>query len=76
LAPLPQSVCGVNVEQVRTQLVPLHVADPFVGTGHATHEVVPHELVDELLEHVPLHECVPGGQAQPPLWQAIPPVQT
>jgi hypothetical protein len=73
LVPLPQSVWGVNVEHASPQLVPSHVADPPVGTGHAAHDVVPQELVDELLEHTPLHACDPGGQAQPPLAQTMPP---
>jgi hypothetical protein len=34
--------------------VPLHVALPPVGAGHAVHEVVPQLLGDVLLEHVPL----------------------
>jgi hypothetical protein len=55
------------------QLVPLHVAEPLFGIGHAPHEVVPHEPVDELLTHAPEHSCVPAGQAQWPLWHVLPP---
>ena len=44
--------------------MPLQVATPPpVGTGHAVHDVVPQEFVDELLEHIPPHKCVPGGHA-------------
>ena len=55
LLPLPQSVSGESVEQASTQLVPLQVTDPPVGTGHAVQDVVPHEFVDELLEQLAPH---------------------
>jgi hypothetical protein len=58
----------VNVEQARPQFVPSHVAEPPVGTGHALQDE-PQVLVDELLEHVLPHRCVPEGQAHAPLWQ-------
>jgi hypothetical protein len=32
--------------------VPLHVALPLLGTGHATHDVVPQELTELLLTQV------------------------
>ena len=54
--------------------MPLQVAVPLVGTGHAVHDVapVPHVAVDVLLSHVPLQECVPPGQPQPPPRHTLP----
>jgi hypothetical protein len=70
LLPLPHTESGLGHDA--PQLVPLHVADPPLGTGQAAHDVAPHELVDVLLEHVPPHECVPEAHAHPPLWQVSP----
>jgi hypothetical protein len=53
--------------------VPLHVAVPFDGTGHAEHDVGPHDAVDELPEQTPLHSCVLAGQAHRPPWHVFPP---
>jgi hypothetical protein len=55
--------------------VPLHVALPPVGTGHAVHELVPQLLIELLLTHVPLHAWEPLGHAHVPLWQVVPPAQ-
>ncbi len=55
--------------------MPLQVADPAEGEAQAVQDVVPQELVDELLEHALPHRCVPDGQAQAEPWQVIPPLQ-
>jgi hypothetical protein len=46
------------------QLVPSHVAAPFVGAGQAVHELVPHDPVEALLEQVLPHRWVPAVHAQ------------
>src|SRR3974390_1108802 len=56
--------------------VPSHVADPPKGDGHAVQEVVPHELVDVLLEHTPLQGCDPTGHTHFEPWQTVRPMQT
>ena len=55
--------------------VPLHVAVPPVGTGHAVHDVVPQLATEALLTQVPLHGCMPTGQAHAPFWHVVPPAQ-
>jgi hypothetical protein len=44
--------------------VPLHVALPFEGTGHAVQDA-PQVLVELLLSHVPPQLCVPLAQHLP-----------
>lgn len=70
---------GVAWLQDAPQLVPSHVAIPFVGIGHSLHDA-PHELVDELFRQVvadPTPQlCVPAGHTQLPPWQTVPPEQT
>ena len=46
------------------QLVPSHVAVPFVGTGHAVHEVVPQPITLVLSTHAAPHWCEPAGHTQ------------
>ena len=47
--------------------VPLHVALPFAGTGHAVHDV-PHGVAGALLAtHDPPQLCLPEAQ-HPPVW--------
>jgi hypothetical protein len=70
LLPLPHTESGLPHDW--PQLVPLQVADPPLGAGHAVQDVVPQELVDALLEHVLPHKCVPEAHAQTPLWQFSP----
>jgi hypothetical protein len=60
------------VVQDPPQFVPSHVGEPPVGVGQAVH-AVPHELVDVLLEQVPLQSWEPVGQAQAEVWQVFPP---
>ncbi len=48
------------------QVVPLHVAVPFVSVGHGEHEV-PQELTLVSRTHCPPHMCVPGSHAMPQL---------
>jgi hypothetical protein len=60
----PQAEYGAL--QLIPQEVPLQLADPLAGTGHAVHDVVPHEEVDELLEQVPLQSWLPLVHAQWP----------
>jgi hypothetical protein len=46
--------------QVMPQVVPLHVATPFAGTGHGVHELP--QVATALFDtHVPLHTCCPAG---------------
>ncbi len=46
--------------QVNPQVVPLHVATPFAGTGHGVHELP--QVATALFDtHVPLHTCCPAG---------------
>jgi hypothetical protein len=46
------------------QLVPSHVAVPFVGTGHAVHEVIPQPITLVLGTHAAPHWCEPAGHTQ------------
>ena len=73
-----QSVGVPASGHVPPQLVPSHVDFPFVGMGHTLHELVPHELVDELERHVaaaPVPQLwVPAGHTQVPPLQTVPPV--
>jgi hypothetical protein len=69
---------GAAVVQVMPQFMPSHVAEPPpVGTAHAVHDVVPHELVAELLTQALLHTCVRGAVHEllqtPPLQVSVPP---
>jgi hypothetical protein len=67
---------GVVPEQAIPQLVPLHdgMPVPAAGPGQAEHDVVPHEAVLVLLEHVPPQSCVPLGHVHFPEAQCLPPV--
>lgn len=47
--------------QVNPQVVPSHVAAPFIGVAHGVHEL-PHELGLSLGWQVPLQSWVPIGQ--------------
>lgn len=53
--------------QLRPQLVPLHVAEPFGSPGHAEQDEVPHELMLELLAQEPPHRWYPELQLIPQL---------
>ena len=77
--PLGGQSVGVPASgQVPPQFMPSHVDFPFVGTGHTPHELVPHELVDELERQVaaaPVTQLwVPAGHTQFPPLQTVPPV--
>jgi hypothetical protein len=56
-----------HLERPASQPVPqapmVHVATPFVGTGHAAHEA-PHVAGSELETHWPEHRCCPAGQVE------------
>jgi hypothetical protein len=67
----PQAKYGLG--QLIPHIIPSQVAEPLVGTGHALHDDGPHEPVDELLTHLPMHSCVPDGQPQWPAWHVLPP---
>ena len=74
LVPFAHSVGAKRLLQEAPHAVPSQVATPFVGVGHRTHDVVPHELIDVLLEQVVPQRCVPAGQAHWDSSQDIPPV--
>jgi len=71
--PLAQQVepqhCWPGGQQVAEAPVPQH-PDPAVAQ-----QVLPHTVVPGV-SHTPPHRVVPAGQAQVPLWQVIPLVQT
>jgi hypothetical protein len=47
--------------------VPSHVSVAVAGGDGQAEQLVPQELIDVLLTHVPPQVCEPVGQAQPPL---------
>jgi hypothetical protein len=64
--------------QVKSQVVPLHVAVAPAGGGHGA-QAAPQVAVAALLTHAPLQECWPPGQPEPlapvsPPAPAAPPV--
>jgi hypothetical protein len=62
--------------QVIPQVVPLHVAVPLAGTGHAVHEL-PHVATSVFDTHAPLHTCCPAGHVGvhvPATHEVVPPV--
>jgi hypothetical protein len=62
---LPQRVWRVgSLVHAIPQLIPSHVATPFVGIGQAVQEDVPHELVEELLAQALAQTCCMEGHAQ------------
>ncbi len=73
-----QSVGKLALVHFAPHAVPSHVELPFVGTGHAVHELVPQEPVDRFDKHVaalPVPQLwVPAGQTQLPLLQTVPPM--
>jgi hypothetical protein len=52
--------------QLIPQLVPSHVAMPFVGAVQALHDDAPHELIEELLTQAAVQTCCMEGH-----WQAL-----
>jgi hypothetical protein len=60
---VPQRLgCVASLVHAKPQLPALHVATPLEGGVHAVH-IVPHELGEALLMHVPPQSCMPAGQA-------------
>ena len=53
----------------------MHVAVPFVGAGHAVHELVPQLLTLVFETHIPAHKCCPIGHWHAPATHVCPPVQ-
>jgi hypothetical protein len=47
--------------QVKSQFAPSHVADPYCGTAHASHELGPQPLTLVFGRHTPEQSCVPSG---------------
>jgi len=73
-----QSVSPVGHAGLQTGVsgaVAAHVTVPPVGAVQAAH-VSPHDVkdVDMSEMHVPLHECMPEGQAHVEFWHVIPPL--
>jgi hypothetical protein len=62
LLPTQRLGCAMSLVQAMPQLPVLHVATPLEGGLHAVH-IVPHELGEALLTHVPPQSCIPAGQA-------------
>lgn len=60
--------------QVNPQLVPSHVAVPFIGVEHGVHDEAPHEFGLEFGWQVPLQSWLPLGQT--PEHDAVDAMQT